>query len=693
MALSEALSLSAWVRSQFVYHANYDREVAYVLPVGVGCLDIELFREASAAFRKADINNNGSVDYNEWKTVMNHLGLEINDAVGQPFFTNLDTDKSGALSEREFCEYYVSTKKRDPNFGQQLGYGAPGQQPSGLPPALRPSPGLDDGEAKRKKDVLKNLNFYCLDNSIRESTVGQLRGHTLRNKVDIYREVKKCGLTDIIVASFAHTPRIDDEFCQWLREQNEDFSRLFSFSEVTDGIDPKTKLYDTEKIPVSMLKNQKYGLYNTFFELDLCDQNWGWGEKFTIQDFCKLVEKRMNWVYDNIHRNARILVNLRDLAETIYVHPERVFEFVAFLAKMPKEKRMYCLAFEDPLGEFLPEDVASWSSALRKTMDSNGWQDGHLICHIHEKWGLQNASQIAALGSGCNGVWASLCEEGAALGHACSSVTITNLVRLGNTSVLRNYNCKLMRKAADFVTQVTTNKPPHPKQPVYGERATDLVFGLLGTGSFDLASFFGEKRPIRITALASKEMIRDHLISYFGEYSGFTDEICQQMKLMIETDLSNKRKEEYQSAVGIAVLFRRCGGKLTEKMLKKITKCNDRNLHHIDLKNQVKKIWDKWDVEGNRPDDDSLEFDYFYHAFAATYLGCYHCPKTKELFSSLDVDGNGLVSWLEFEVYLDWALRQYPDIPDIESLLNTAFQKGLLPDMAAKKAFEENNTQ
>ena len=35
----------------------------------------------------------------------------------------------------------------------------------------------------RKRDVLKQLDLFVLDNSIRESTVGQLRSHTLQNKL------------------------------------------------------------------------------------------------------------------------------------------------------------------------------------------------------------------------------------------------------------------------------------------------------------------------------------------------------------------------------------------------------------------------------------------------------------------------------------------------------------------------------
>ncbi len=69
---------------------------------------------------------------------------------------------------------------------------------------------------KKKKNALLNLDLFVLDNSIRESTVGQLRGHTVVNKFKILDEVKSCGIKHIVVAAFSHSPRVDDQFVQQL---------------------------------------------------------------------------------------------------------------------------------------------------------------------------------------------------------------------------------------------------------------------------------------------------------------------------------------------------------------------------------------------------------------------------------------------------------------------------------------------
>lgn len=45
-------------------------------------------------------------------------------------------------------------------------------------------------EQKEKRKALQELDLFVLDNSLRESTVGQLRGHTIENKWKIYEQVK-----------------------------------------------------------------------------------------------------------------------------------------------------------------------------------------------------------------------------------------------------------------------------------------------------------------------------------------------------------------------------------------------------------------------------------------------------------------------------------------------------------------------
>ena len=544
-------------------------------------------------------------------------------------------------------------------------------------------------EHVKQQQTLRELDCFVLDNSLRESTVGALRGHTLENKWRIYEEVKRCGFKHIIVAAFSHMTRVDDYFIQQLVERGEDMSTLYSFAEgwggVTDG------LPDVEAIPFTLQKMKKLQLRNPIFEIDLADSRIDW-EKFTVKHVNDVLVERIEWTKEHLAHDANVFINYRDFPIAIDdpAGAQRVLELTQLLASLPAEKRPFGLLFEEPTGKYFPAHLSVWTAAVRKVMNSNGWESGKLLAHVHEKWGLAEAAQLVCLGNGADGVWASMCSEGAALGHACSSVTLLNLIRLGNKKVLKRFNCTELRRAAMRVTEITSGRAPHPKQPVYGERALDLAFdfggisgGKQGEGNFDLAKFFGEEAPKRISTLASPDMVLARLKNLFGDEEQFTLSIATEMKKVMIDDLRNNRKEEYMSKVGLAVLFDRAGGSMTQEMRDVIDKVEVQTLTHKQLLKDVRKMWDTWDLQeaSELQGDDCLEFDSFYNGFMAPYFGCFRCDDTRKGLRPIDMDSDGRIDWNEFSLYLKWALHQYPNIKDADELLSVTFRKGIIPAM------------
>jgi hypothetical protein len=59
----------------------------------------------------------------------------------------------------------------------------------------------DIDKVKEDRKVLRSMEVFVLDNSLRESTVGQLRGHTIENKWKIYEEVSMTYTTYFVTVT------------------------------------------------------------------------------------------------------------------------------------------------------------------------------------------------------------------------------------------------------------------------------------------------------------------------------------------------------------------------------------------------------------------------------------------------------------------------------------------------------------
>ena len=133
-------------------------------------------------------------------------------------------------------------------------------------------------------------------------------------------------------------------------------------------------------------------MYNVIFELDLSDIVYDF-DKFPMSSMLALLQKWITWVHDDLHPEAKVFISFRDLPDTMPDHPERVFETVDFLGNLPAKVRPFGLMFEEPRGKSLPEECGTYAMYIRKVMNQNNWK-GHLLVHVHEKFGYCNATAL-----------------------------------------------------------------------------------------------------------------------------------------------------------------------------------------------------------------------------------------------------------------------------------------------------------
>lgn len=417
---------------------------------------------------------------------------------------------------------------------------------------------IESGRLER----LRTMNPFVLDNSIRETTIGQPRGHTVEDKWKIFEQSKKCGFREMIVASFSKAPQVDDEFVRQLVEKEHDLSLYYTFSGVLAASG------NEKDNPIGLEKAIYYGLHNVIFVVNLS------GDDFSHTKLIELLIRRLRTASHKLHGGlSKCFINFCDFSTTMAKDPSRVFGVAAALAQMG-DLRPRGIIFEEPTGIFSPNTVGIWTSQLRSLLKSVNWDHALMLVHVHEKWSMAQAVQLTALSMGADGIWAGVCNEGAGYGHAGSAVTLMNLVRLGNTKVQKKYKCKALRDAAAAVSLQVTRYPPYPTQPVYGARALDHVFDFGGIAggtddqlSFNLAEFFGVSAPERISTFSTPNMILKQLQNLFGESPSFTLEISAAMKQTIIDSLVANEKDEYMTPMGLAILFSQAGGELTEEMI------------------------------------------------------------------------------------------------------------------------------
>ena len=566
----------------------------------------------------------------------------------------------------------------------------------------------------QKRERLRTMKVLILDNSQREPSVASVWGHTLEDKRAIDGVVRGLGFKHVVAGALNDAAQVDDQFCAELGGDAGPTS-FWTFSEFTDGaLRDGAPIFDDEHVPVGLRKTAAYGLKNVVLEVDTCAAFW---EDRAVSAFADGVVRWTRWLRGAAGHDARVIVNLRDLAKGMVRCPDRCVAMVAALADLPRHVRPASLLFEEPFGEYLPCEVGGWTALLRATMDAHGWPsafqedgasiDGALLIHVHRQWGLADAVTLDALAAGCDGLMAAVCEEGAALGHACSAVALANLARLGNRDVVARYDLRGVVDAARAVTRLTTGAPVAVRQVVYGPRAIEAVFGFTAVGggvvdrTFDrdasgtaadavfLADILGvAEKPVRLHTLATPAQFAARLAQCFGAHASFDDALGARLKRGLLALLAAGDKAECTSPLGLALLHQRVEGGLTPAMLDCVKDAEAVERGSAVLLARAEACFDEAAADAGGAA--GLPYGAFAERFVDAYLGARHNTfgadvgdKVRDAVRrSFDLDGDRRITFDEYRVWLLWALRStQDDIHSVDDLFAAVVRRGIMPGL------------
>ena len=114
---------------------------------------------------------------------------------------------------------------------------------------------------RSKRERLRNMKVFVLDNSLRESTVGQAVGHSTEDKMKVFDATSSCGFKHQIVGCFSTNNRVDDKFAAELQKMQFPDRTFYSFSEVYEKLDDKGR-FMKDHVPIGLKKMQKFGIIN-----------------------------------------------------------------------------------------------------------------------------------------------------------------------------------------------------------------------------------------------------------------------------------------------------------------------------------------------------------------------------------------------------------------------------------------------
>ena len=380
------------------------------------------------------------------------------------------------------------------------------------------------------KNRLLAIEPFVLDNSLRETAVAQVKGHTLQTKLAIWKLLQSAGLREFICACPVPSHRrVDDDFLAYLQDGGHDRGHMWVFSEIfgrgcySDGhtVDDADWLRPGAALPHGVVVAKRYGVPNVIVEVDLLSAIAGLdGNEHALKVLLWIRSRECAEYLSTAACRGRVLINFRDWWGAWQENPSLVLRVIGFLSRRRAADRPFGLLYEDPSGAVLPLQVRRATEAMRSEMELNGWDEGHLLVHIHKNFGLADAAQLEALAGGATGIWCAVCDEGASTGHASSLLTLTNLARLGNEVVMSTHDFPALRRAAIGVTQQATGALPHSRSELCGDAAFDVIWngGLTANmwSSVKVNELLGVKPNTRLSSLASANMFIDKLVEVFG---------------------------------------------------------------------------------------------------------------------------------------------------------------------------------
>lgn len=410
-------------------------------------------------------------------------------------------------------------------------------------------------EAQAKIDMLRNMEPFLIDLSLRENPVGARVGQTLQDKLEILPKVREFGFDNILLGTLDYSMpdelEVDDDFMMHLRDHGLDMTGCFAFTAM--GIADENGKFTPDP---SMIKLKDYRVPNTLHEIYLSQR--GMQGQYDYETLKRSLPASIDWLNENVTGDhggkPRILINVVDGCDAFAENPEETCEVLSLLADLP----IAGLSIEDDRGTYMPFQVGAFVKVARSLLP----EPLKILVHMHAGGGFENASVIEALLNGADGAWGGLPKRAAIIGHASLGELIANLVRVGNPH-MQDYRLDQLLPLATRLQILDEEEAVPDDLPILGHNAYRLPLSFFRQvdGRFmDLVpEAIGGEYGYRICPVVSDPaVIAGRLAEVTGKpTSAFPDEVLQQMVRLMRRDLRAGKRIVYDEPDALRDLYAR----------------------------------------------------------------------------------------------------------------------------------------
>ncbi len=414
---------------------------------------------------------------------------------------------------------------------------------------------------------LRSMVPHILDLSALEGRLPSPYGHTLKDRIKLYKLAQEFGFKELALFSFFDFRNVDVQFLEWFVKNKKCMDGIYTMVSTMGMKDGGLEEGASFTMNYGIEKTLWGKVPNTVIYLETRPSYLN-EEGRTRDGLLRIIEDTVNYLRrhmpaEHVERSrGRIYIRLADIFDAWDEDPEFFVRMMKLFAALP----INGVIFEDLRGTHFPFQTAELVKLIRRYNPS----PRVVLLHPHSGNGTEDAAVLDGVLAGADGVWSAFTPHAAQGYHGSSMMLLTNLLRAGNKHVGKAYPFERLAEIAKSMVHVHMHESITPDYPIIGERAyryLDPGFVQTDERPCDLPpEWIGRKAQYQVTPSWAPLWVIGKRLEELGYPADVFEnrELLRAMRLTMVDALLKGRHIEFDEPENLSNLVRQCSENLSE---------------------------------------------------------------------------------------------------------------------------------